>query len=84
MSERREWARALLARTHVPGCAFILAATGPAAVECEHGCDACPECTPCTCGPSAAELEAADGGPAGFILGLLGALPLALEERGRR
>lgn len=34
---------------HVPECKFRIAASGPIAIECEHGYDCCPKCDPCTC-----------------------------------
>lgn len=34
---------------HERGCALVLAFFGGAAIECEHGYDACPICDRCTC-----------------------------------
>jgi hypothetical protein len=34
---------------HAPGCKFMLAATGPIGIACEHNRDVCPICDPCTC-----------------------------------
>lgn len=35
---------------HKPDCKFLIAATGPIGIECEHGSDVCPICDPCECG----------------------------------
>lgn len=42
---------------HQPGCTMRLALTCAAAIECEHGCDVCPTCDPCTCDTDSYILE---------------------------
>lgn len=36
-------------KIHDEDCKFRVAATCPAAIECDHGYDVCPICDPCTC-----------------------------------
>lgn len=47
-------------RRHAESCRFRLALTCAVPIECEHGCDVCPECDACDCG---AGVEAQDFGP---------------------
>lgn len=53
----RERAVGTIAEGHKANCRFLISAVGAAAIECEHGFDACPICDPCTCNTATSEVQ---------------------------
>lgn len=54
---------------HRPGCRFRQAVTGPVAIECDHGYDACPLCDSCDCDATATTAAPASMGGQSHVEG---------------